>query len=137
MGAFNLALLEALLCVGVPHERARALVEILDKAIDERYSIHGQILATKRDVAEIQAKMAETRGQLEASLAQTRGQLEASLAQTRGQLEARIAQVEARVAESRGQVEARIAESRADVIRWTLAALTAQTALLLGAIRLF
>jgi predicted nucleic acid-binding Zn-ribbon protein len=115
MGAFDLALLEALLCVGVPHERARALVEVLDKAIDERYSLHGRILATKRDVAEIQAKMAETRSQLEA----------------------RIAQVDARVAETRGQLEARIAESRTDVIRWTLATLTAQTALLLGAIRLF
>jgi hypothetical protein len=96
MGSFNLALLEALVCVGVPHERARALVEVLDKAIDERYSLHGQILATRRNVAEIRAKIAETRGQF----------------------------------------EARIAESRADVIRWTLAALTEQTALLLGAIRL-
>jgi Spy/CpxP family protein refolding chaperone len=97
MGSFNFALLEALLSIGVTAERARTVVELFDRSIDERYSLHARILATKSDVAEINARIAETRGQL----------------------------------------EARIAESRADVIRWTLAALTAQTALLLAAIKVF
>ena len=97
MGSFNVALLEALLSIGVTAERARTVVELFDRSIDERYSLHARILATKSDVAEINARIAETRGQL----------------------------------------EARIAETRADVIRWTLAALTAQTALLLGAFKLF
>ena len=108
MGSFNVALLEALLSIGVTAERARTVVELFDRSIDERYSLHARILATKSDVAEINARIAETRGQLEA-----------------------------RIAETRGQLEARIAETRADVIRWTLAALTAQTALLLGAFKLF
>jgi len=115
MGSFNVALLEALLSAGVSHDRARAVVDLFDKSVDERYSLHAQILATKGDVAEIQAKMAETRGQLDARIAETRGQ------------------VEARVA----QVEARIDSTKAELIKWMLAAITAQTALLLGAIRLF
>jgi len=35
------------------------------------------------------------------------------------------------------EAHARIADTRADLIKWMLAALTAQTALLLGALRLF
>jgi len=97
MGSFNVALLEALVSAGVAYERARAVVELFDKSVDERYSLHAQILATKRDVSELEAKMAERHGQL----------------------------------------EARIAESKSDLIKWTLAALTAQTALLLGAIKVF
>jgi hypothetical protein len=104
MGSFNVALLEALLSAGVSHDRARAVVDLFDKSVDERYSLHAQILATKGDVAEIQAKMAETRGQLEARVA---------------------------------QVEARIDSTKAELVKWMLAAITAQTALLLGAIRLF
>jgi len=126
MGSFNVALLEALLSAGVSHDRARAVVDLFDKSVDERYSLHAQILATKGDVAEIQAKMAETRGQLEARIAEARGQLEARIAETRGQVEARVA-----------QVEVRIDSTKAELVKWMLAAITAQTALLLGAIRLF
>jgi regulator of protease activity HflC (stomatin/prohibitin superfamily) len=126
MGSFNVALLEALLSAGVSHDRARAVVDLFDKSVDERYSLHAQILATKGDVAEIQAKMAETRGQLEARIAEARGQLEARIAETRGQFESRVA-----------QVEARIDSNKAELVKWMLAAITAQTTLLLGAIRLF
>lgn len=90
MGSFNVALLEALLSAGVTHERARAVVELFDKSVDERYSLHAQVLATKRDVAELETRLARE-----------------------------------------------ILTSKAELIKWTLAALTAQTALLLGAMKLF
>jgi hypothetical protein len=97
MGSFNVALLEALLSAGVSNERARKVVDLFDQAVDERYGLHSQVLATKRDVAELETGLAR------------------EIAQARTQ----------------------IAETKADLLKWTLAALTAQTALLLGALRIF
>ena len=70
-------------------------------SFDERYSLHGQVPATKRDVAELETRLARE------------------------------------IAESRGRFEAGIAETKSDLIKWMLAALTAQTALLLSALRVF
>ena len=122
MGSFNVALLEALLSAGVSHERARAVVDLFDRSVDERYGLHAQVLATKRDVAELETRLTR-------EIAENRGQIETRLAQIDGRLETRIAEIH-------GQLETRIAQCRSDLIKWTLAALTAQTALLLGAIRL-
>ena len=55
MGSFTATLLDALLSAGVSRERAMAVVDQLDRAIDERFGLHAQVLATKRDVAELQA----------------------------------------------------------------------------------
>jgi len=74
MGSFTLALLEALPSARLAPDRARTVVELFDRSVDERYGLHAQILATKRDPA--------------------------------------------------------------DVIKWMLAALTAQTALLVGGVKL-
>lgn len=57
MGSFNVALLEALLSAGVSHERARAVVDLFDRSVDERYSLHAQVLATRRDVAELETRL--------------------------------------------------------------------------------
>ena len=115
MGSFSVALLEALLSAGVTPERARNVVDLFDRSVDERYGLHAQVLATKRDLAELETRLAREIGQNTVS----------------------IAEVNARVAETSARIDARIAETRADLIRWMLAALTAQTALLLGAIRFF
>jgi hypothetical protein len=90
MGSFNVALLEALLSAGVSPERARAVVDLFDRSVDERYSLHAQVLATKRDVAELETRLARE-----------------------------------------------IVSSKVDLVKWVLGALTAQTALLLGAAKLF
>ena len=90
MGSFDLALLEALLSAGVSPERARAVVELFDRGVDERYGLHAQVLATKRDIAELETRLIRE-----------------------------------------------IAGTRVDLARWLLGALTAQTALVLGAIKLF
>ena len=96
MGSFDIALLEALLSAGVSHERARTVVDLFDRSVDERYGLHAQVLATKRDLAELETRMT------------------AAIAAT----------------------NVRIAETKADLARWMLGALTAQTALLLGAMKL-
>ena len=96
MGAFNIALLNALLSIGVQPERAREVVELFDRSMDERYGLHAQILATKRDVAELETRLVQ-----------------------------RLA-----------DCNRRIAEAKADLVKWLLGALTAQTALIAGIIKL-
>jgi hypothetical protein len=96
MGSFNVALLEALLSAGVSPDRARAVVDLFERSVDERYSLHAQVLATKRDVAELETRLSR------------------EIAETR--------------------VE--IAGVKVDLVKWAVAALTAQTALLLGAMKL-
>jgi hypothetical protein len=101
MGSFNVALLEALLSAGVSPERARAVVDLFDRSVDERYSLHAQVLATKRDVAELETRLSRD-----------------------------LANVEARLSRE-------IAATKVDLVKWVVGALTAQTALLLGAAKLF
>lgn len=109
MGSFSVALLEALLSAGVTPERARNVVDLFDRSVDERYGLHAQVLATKRDLAELETRLTREIGQNTVSIAATNERI--------------------------AEVNARIAETRADLIKWMLAALTAQTGLLLGAIR--
>ncbi len=150
MGSFTAALLDALLSVGISPERARNVVELFDKSIDERYGLHAQVLATKRDVAEIHASLgreiagtrveiAETRAELGREIAGTRVEIaetRAEIAQTRAELKRDIAELETRLSKDIAATNARIAETKADLTRWMLGALTAQTALLLGAMKL-
>ncbi|MCZ7560835.1 MAG: hypothetical protein M5U30_12825 [Burkholderiaceae bacterium] len=78
MGSFSIALLEALVSAGVSTERARAVVDLLDRSIDERYSLHAEVLATKRDVAALQTEtvrsIAELRGPVDARYRRERRQ---------------------------------------------------------------
>ncbi len=108
MGAFNIALLNALLSIGVQPERALEVVELFDRSVDERYGLHAQIIATKRDVAELETRLARDIAALDNKLVQ-------GLAECNG----------------------RIAEAKVDLVKWLLGALTAQTALIAGIIKLF
>jgi len=110
MGVFTTALFEALLSAGVAADRARAVVDLFDRSVDERYSLHAEVLATERDLAELETRLVRDVAGTQAGIAETN----------------------ARIAET----NARIAETKADLVRWMLAALTAQTALILGATRL-
>jgi hypothetical protein len=115
MGSFNVALLEALLSAGVSPERARAVVDLFDRSVDERYSLHAQVLATKRDVAELETRLARDMASME------------------GRLSREIAANHAEIAATKVE----IAGMKVDLAKWFLGALTAQTALLLGAAKLF
>lgn len=125
MGSFHVALLGALLSAGVSPERAREVVDLFDRSVDERYGLHAQVLATKRDVAEINASLGREIAQTKVEIAQTR----ADIAEIRAELKRDIAQLETRLSKD-------IAATRVELTRWMLAALTAQTALLLGAMKL-
>lgn len=115
MGAFHIALLDALLSIGVQSDRAREVVELFDRSVEERYSLHAQVIATKRDVAELATRLARDIAALENKLVQG------------------LAECNGRIAEC----NSRIAEAKADVVKWLLGALTAQTVLIAGIVKLF
>jgi hypothetical protein len=136
MGSFNASLLAALLSAGVSPDRAREVVEQFDRAIDERFGLHAQVLATKRDVAELQAAMTDRIADSNERIARTNERI----AELDRSLSGRIAELDrslsGRIAELDRDLSGRITESRVDLLRWMLAALTAQTALILGAFKL-
>ncbi|MBX3590594.1 MAG: hypothetical protein R3E41_03140 [Burkholderiaceae bacterium] len=121
MGSFSVALLEALVSAGVAPDRARAVVDLFDRSVDERYSLHAEVLATKRDVAMLQSATTRAIADLEIRLTRDLAENRASIAETNS-----------RIAET----HSRIAEAKVDLVKWGLAALTAQTALILGATKL-
>jgi hypothetical protein len=77
------------------------------------------VLATKRDVAE-----------LETRLTRDLAEIETRLTREVGACRERIAAADARTGEMYANLSARIADSKTDTLKWMLAALTAQTALL-------
>lgn len=107
MGSFNLALLDALLSIGVLPERAHQLVELLDRSIEERYGLRAQVLATKRDVAELETRLTRD-----------------------------MAALDNRLVHGLAECNSRIAEAKVDLVKWLLGALTAQTALIAGIVKL-
>jgi hypothetical protein len=121
MGSFSVALLEALVSAGVAPDRARAVVDLFDRSVDERYSLHAEVLATKRDVAMLQSATTRAIADLEVRLTRDLAENRASIAETHS-----------RIAET----NSRITEAKVDLVKWGLAALTAQTALILGATKL-
>ena len=121
MGSFNLALLNALLSIGVQPDRAREVVELFDRSVDERYGLHAQVIATKRDVAELETRLARDIDALDNKLVQG------------------LSDCNGRIAESNSLIagcNARIAEVKVDLVKWLLGALTAQTALIASILKL-
>jgi len=114
MGTFDRALFDALVAVGVPPDRAERVVELFERGVDERYGLHAQVLATRRDVAELEARLVR------------------EMAEGHARLMREIAECHGRISEC----NVRIADTKSDLARWMLAALTAQTALIVGAMKL-
>ena len=147
MGTFDTALMEALLSAGVSPERARAVVESFDRAIDERYSLHAQVLATKRDLAELETRLTREIGACreriaagDARINEVNAGLVGRINEVNASLAGRINEVNAslagRINEVNAKLAARIAESKTELLKWMLAALGAQTALLAGVVKL-
>ncbi|MFN9776070.1 MAG: hypothetical protein ACK54X_26090 [Burkholderiales bacterium] len=132
MGTFDTSLMEALLSIGVPPERARSVVDAFDRSVDARYSLHAQVLATKRDLAELETRLVREIGETRERIAA----IDARLDRTSTSLDARIEAMDARIDASSAALAMRIAETKTDLLKWTLGALTAQTARLLSAMKL-
>jgi uncharacterized protein involved in exopolysaccharide biosynthesis len=160
MGSLSLALVEVLLSVGVPPDRARAIVQEIDVSISERIALQSTQHASRAEVGELrhegQAGLSQVRVELaglRADLAEVRTELRSQIADVRTEIadvraeiadvRTEIAQVRTEIAELRTEVRGEIAELRPeiarvklDLTRWMLGAMTAQAALLLGAMKL-
>ncbi|MCL2344928.1 MAG: hypothetical protein FWC58_03630 [Desulfobulbus sp.] len=60
----ELEIYEAFIGVGVPNEKAKAVVESINKEIDRRYNLHAAQLATKGDIAAVRADPAEAKAEI-------------------------------------------------------------------------
>jgi hypothetical protein len=69
MTAISLAFYEALQSVNVPNDKARAVADSLEQAIDSRYTIHSRDLATQGDIEKLRTDMEKLRGELKAEIA--------------------------------------------------------------------
>ena len=87
-------------------EATRGL-DLIERGVDDRYGLHAQVLATRHDVAELEARRVREMGE-----------------------------GHGRLARDIAECNVRIVESKSDLAPGVLAALTAQTALLVGAMKL-
>jgi hypothetical protein len=92
----------------------------------------GRPFATKRDLAELETRLVREIGETRERIAA----IDARLDRTSTSLDARIEAMDARIDASSAALAMRIAETKTDLLKWTLGALTAQTALLLSAMKL-
>ncbi len=117
MGSFANALFEALVSAGVSPDRARSVVDLFDRSVDERYGLHAQVLATKRDLAELETRLVREIAEARVEIAESRVEIAGFRAEIEG-------------------FRVEIAGAKVEMVKWMLAALTAQTMVLLAAIRL-
>ncbi|AKU67558.1 hypothetical protein ADJ79_10585 [Ottowia sp. oral taxon 894] len=71
----ELAIFEALTAANVPADKAKAVASSIDAAIDRRYSLHSQQLATRGDVENARKEIGELRGEVKAEAANIRGEM--------------------------------------------------------------
>ena len=125
MGAFDQTIIEALVSVGVSRDRAQSVADLLERRIDERYSLHAQILVSKCDLADVEVKLVR-------DMASHAERVNEQFAQ----VQERISRSSEQIAERFAQAGIAIAEAKSETIKWMCGALVAQSALVLGAAKL-
>ncbi|MDR1662233.1 MAG: hypothetical protein LBR95_07415 [Azoarcus sp.] len=61
----ELEIYSAFKAAGVPDENARAVIESINKTIDQRYALHSQQLAAQGDVEKVRIDVAQVRTEVE------------------------------------------------------------------------
>jgi len=145
---------ETLMAARMPDDQARAVVSIVHELQESRLVE----VATKTDVAELRADIAELRAELKEEIAELRAELKAEIAELRTELKEEIAELRAElkeeIAELRAELKEEIAELRTEtkqdiggirtevkalearLLKWFIALLLGQTAFLVGILRL-
>ena len=122
---------------------------------NEQVQLLNANLATKADIAAVQADVERVRSDLEAKLAAVQADLEVKIANVQSDLETRLAAVQADVERVQANLEvklanvqsnlevklanldAKIASSKSDTLKWMFAALIAQSGIIVTLITLF
>ena len=120
MGAVNQTLIEELVAMGLPRERATSVASSIEQSLDDRYSLHSQILATKRDLADLEVKLVR------------------EMAQHSERMAAQFALVNDRISHTNeriSQTNILIANTKVDLLKFMIGAFIANAGLMLGAIK--
>ncbi len=118
MGNFSINLIDALMSIGISRDRAYSLAELFERGIDERYSLHAQVLATKRDLSELELKITR------------------EITREINQTNERISQVELSLRTDINATRLAIADSKTEIIKWMIGSIVALGGLLIAVIRL-
>ncbi len=121
MRTFSLHFVESLLMIGVPRERVQSLAELLERDIVERYSLHAQVLATKRDLSDLEIRIMR-------EMAQRNDQTNERISQSNERVSHLEVALRSDINETRlgiAKVYERVAESKSEIIKWNLGALIA------------
>ncbi len=128
MGTFSLHFVESLLMIGVPRERAQSLAELLERDIVERYSLHAQVLATKRDLADLEIRIMREMAQRNDQTNERISQSNERVSQTNERISHMEVALRSDINETRlsiAKLFERVAESKSEIIKWNLGALIA------------
>ncbi len=129
------AFVKRLTAVGMPEPQAEALADEQVRLIDDR-------LATKEDIARLEASTKQEIARLEAGtkadIARLEGATKADIARLEGATKADIARLEgatkADIARLEAATKTSLAETKADALKWVAGMLGFQTIVILGAL---
>lgn len=114
MPSVEFEVVDAFRAVGVPEDKARAVVVSLNQAIDQRFALHASQLVTRGDLAEAIGALRAELGTLRAEMGGLRGEM------TRLHAEAMTS----------------IADLKTDVIKWCVGSMIALSGIMLALLRL-
>ena len=124
MGAVNQTLIEELVAMGLPRERATSVASSIEQSLDDRHSLHSQILATKRDLADLDVKLVR-------EMAQHSERMAAQFALVNDRISQQSTQINERIS----QTNILVAETKVDLLKFMISAFIANAGLMLGAIK--
>ena len=124
MGAVNQTLIEELVGMGLPRERATSVASSIEQSLDNRYSLHSQILATKRDLADLELKLVR-------EMSQHSERMAAQFALVNDRISQQSTQINERIS----QTNILVAETKVDLLKFMIGAFIANAGLMLGAIK--
>jgi predicted RNase H-like nuclease (RuvC/YqgF family) len=129
MSSLYTTLVESLVHIGVPRDRAWNVSEQLRLEIDNRNSLQAQVLSVKREVAELELKIMQEHARTQERISQCDARLNARIANSESSARANlsIAESDRRIAE----LNKRIAAADSQPLKLFLGYLVLQAALFL------
>ena len=133
----TLKLADRLQAGGFTPEQARTAASAFADALS------GSDLATKADITEVRTELKADIAEVRAELKDVKAELKADIAQVRSdmremelRLEARIDGTESKIEAVKAEFRRELAETKSDILLWMFGAMAAQTALIVGLVKL-
>ncbi|MDE0350655.1 MAG: DUF1640 domain-containing protein [Gammaproteobacteria bacterium] len=103
---------------------------------DEHVALLNANLATKGDIAAVEADLAKVEANLRSEIAKVEANLRSEIAKVEANLRSEIAKVEANLMAEIAKVDGKIEASRAQLLKWMIGALIAQGGLIVALVKL-